>query len=351
MNREKITERVEFTEEDRWNILKKTEQRCAHCGKPIFAIEHLENTMTIDHFIPLHKGGTNRMINLIPLCRECNKSKGDKVVDPESYLKFIKPKYKEEIKGYYESYVHSFNYISNQDLFAADEFIVKVPYYQFNGMRRRKLGQGHIHELKCTVKKAAYEDLDRILSFYIKYLKKYDVLDSEEIAKENITDWFEDGCIYYSERNGEISVMSAFDIINAATETGSYSGPVIEIWPFSYYNTQLNGELLSQMIMSMPSRIIQECDVPVLPVVTSVVKFDKIYSHLTVFRDILDCGVCGKAIYKCFSFMKDGYNDVVDVVTSKMLTCDEMQKMKDFMSNFEPRGFERTKDIEEGEST
>ena len=44
--------------------------RCAHCG----AYEDL----TIDHIMPLSKGGTDDLDNLRLLCRACNSSKGDK---------------------------------------------------------------------------------------------------------------------------------------------------------------------------------------------------------------------------------------------------------------------------------
>ena len=36
---------------------------------------------TIDHVIPLSKGGTNDINNLRPACYECNWKKGDKILD------------------------------------------------------------------------------------------------------------------------------------------------------------------------------------------------------------------------------------------------------------------------------
>ena len=41
---------------------------CAHCG--------VTENLTIDHIIPLAKGGTNDLDNLQPLCKSCNSSKG-----------------------------------------------------------------------------------------------------------------------------------------------------------------------------------------------------------------------------------------------------------------------------------
>jgi len=43
---------------------------CQHCG----TTEH----MSIDHIIPISKGGTNALANLQPLCLPCNIAKGDR---------------------------------------------------------------------------------------------------------------------------------------------------------------------------------------------------------------------------------------------------------------------------------
>lgn len=47
--------------------------RCRYCGT-----ELNEETVTMDHRIPLAKGGTNWISNLVPACKSCNCSKRDK---------------------------------------------------------------------------------------------------------------------------------------------------------------------------------------------------------------------------------------------------------------------------------
>ena len=48
---------------------------CSYCGSP--ATEG--NDLTIDHIIPLSRGGTNRRDNLTVACRRCNTSKHDRL--------------------------------------------------------------------------------------------------------------------------------------------------------------------------------------------------------------------------------------------------------------------------------
>lgn len=76
----KIVERANFTNEEKEDVLKKSMGICAHCGKPIY----IGYQFSVDHYIPLTKGGVNRSYNLIPLCKECNKRKTTKYLNRKS---------------------------------------------------------------------------------------------------------------------------------------------------------------------------------------------------------------------------------------------------------------------------
>ena len=62
-----------FTLEE-WNAkLEEYNYRCAYCGCKLNS-----DTITVDHQIPLIRGGTNYIDNLVPACQSCNSKKGTK---------------------------------------------------------------------------------------------------------------------------------------------------------------------------------------------------------------------------------------------------------------------------------
>ena len=56
----------------RRSLMQKTMGRCYYCEKKIEG-----RMMTIDHFVPKSKGGTDDISNLVPSCKECNEEKDD----------------------------------------------------------------------------------------------------------------------------------------------------------------------------------------------------------------------------------------------------------------------------------
>lgn len=57
---------------------KTSEYRCAHCGMVTYR-------RTIDHYIPVGKGGGNDWRNLMPLCYSCNQARASAPVDPKEF--------------------------------------------------------------------------------------------------------------------------------------------------------------------------------------------------------------------------------------------------------------------------
>lgn len=75
----------------RQNIFLRDENRCQYCYQ-VFAKKHL----TVDHVLPLSKGGKNTWENLVTACGKCNNRKADRTpqeADMKLYKKPIKPKW------------------------------------------------------------------------------------------------------------------------------------------------------------------------------------------------------------------------------------------------------------------
>lgn len=69
---EDMSKRIVFPQETRMSVYNQSEGRCVYCGRFIPFDE-----MTIDHIVPLSKGGTNYEKNLQCCCKECNLMKQD----------------------------------------------------------------------------------------------------------------------------------------------------------------------------------------------------------------------------------------------------------------------------------
>jgi 5-methylcytosine-specific restriction endonuclease McrA len=63
----------DFTVEEFAALCEAHEYRCVYCG--------CDGKMTADHAIPLSRGGSNYISNIVPACKSCNSSKGTRTVE------------------------------------------------------------------------------------------------------------------------------------------------------------------------------------------------------------------------------------------------------------------------------
>lgn len=68
--------RGSISEEKRVKVWQKTMGQCWYCGNNLD-----QSNFCIDHSIPLAKGGSNALGNLLPSCRRCNNEKYLKTAD------------------------------------------------------------------------------------------------------------------------------------------------------------------------------------------------------------------------------------------------------------------------------
>lgn len=65
----------------RFEVFKRDAFKCQYCGKSA-----PEVMLEVDHIIPVAKGGSNEIFNLITSCRDCNAGKGSRKIDDSSIL-------------------------------------------------------------------------------------------------------------------------------------------------------------------------------------------------------------------------------------------------------------------------
>lgn len=117
---DQIEERRLFTYDERKAVLKRTYGICACCGKKLTT-----KTMTVEHVIPLLRGGTNDIENLIALCYDCNQLKGNLLYLPLGFYSALADK---PLLNTLEKYVeHWFQTISSE--FDLQSFPMIAPRY------------------------------------------------------------------------------------------------------------------------------------------------------------------------------------------------------------------------------
>lgn len=74
-------ERAKVTKDVKMTIYKAYNGKCCRCGKELETWE-----MTIDHILPISRGGTSDIDNLQLMCKSCNSKKGTRIYhNPQSY--------------------------------------------------------------------------------------------------------------------------------------------------------------------------------------------------------------------------------------------------------------------------
>jgi hypothetical protein len=73
-----ISDLEKKNEEAVFDALSAFNKQCPYCGKDQYRVG-LRDKIEIDHFIPVSRGGQNLPWNLLPVCKECNRRKKDRL--------------------------------------------------------------------------------------------------------------------------------------------------------------------------------------------------------------------------------------------------------------------------------
>ena len=76
-----MPERKQISKRTRFDVLKRDKFTCQYCGKSAPDV-----VLHIDHIVPVSKGGTNDIINLVTSCAECNLGKSNIELSDESAI-------------------------------------------------------------------------------------------------------------------------------------------------------------------------------------------------------------------------------------------------------------------------
>jgi hypothetical protein len=211
--REKTEERKQFTYEERIFIRKKSNGVCSHCGKK------LKDDFTVEHVVPLSKGGTNDLSNIVALCETCNFEKDNLIYHPSDYYSYLLPEYLDELVKNQLRYYKEYDWLTPDSILPEDMRELKIPcVIKTTGIMAHRGKNGKINTPLYTssvyLKKALYYNLDDIYNFCLKLMdydkddETYGVDDFHADIKSMITDWFENGAIYFlSDSKGAIEAI------------------------------------------------------------------------------------------------------------------------------------------------
>ncbi len=304
--RHQIEDREFRNKDQKEAIALKSSNKCVWCGKKVY-IGYPD--ATIDHFIPLKKGGTNEFVNLVLMCKDCNQKKGSYVVPINIAARHLNEPHQTELGDYFEDYVSKYDYISRGNLMCCDMYELDVMPEDYANVLSRNNRKGkktkEIYSRSVYNLKRAYpDDLDRLTDYFAKYLAKYDLLSSKEAARENIKFWMRFGAIYYVEIKDEIYSFGAV-LVNK-------NGFVLYNI-FSYYSTKLAQTLANGIVNCLSYAITTENNLPSLSICLSILAKDSLARKIHRTLPLLDAMGFANAgyLYKNTSF-KGNYQEGIE---------------------------------------
>lgn len=118
MARKRVEQRSYIPPFVRERVLKNCNGVCAHCGIKLTIGENF----TVEHVIPLNKGGNNDENNYVALCESCNKGKSDDIVEPKDWYPYLPKARLTEVQKLFEDYCKNTDWLGYDTVFRTDQF-------------------------------------------------------------------------------------------------------------------------------------------------------------------------------------------------------------------------------------
>ena len=332
MKQQKYYEREKMDWAEKKSISAKSDDKCCHCGNCAFFghPDHVDRVATVEHVIPISKGGSNHHLNLVMLCEDCNKEKGNKIM-PIGWYPYLKEEYKPDLNEYITSWLQVTE-TERTHVLQYDEYLVPLVQKQFYGYR------GHhkksVFTVNVKVKRANWDDSEKMTEYLIKYLTKNGELGTEEAAAMNIAFWLTFGSIYYVEKNNEIICMTALTMKHVLERESFHGMDVIPyMYMFPYYSNDASVLMTYDIITTLSKYICKENNLDVLPISALMLKADKLTSKFGAWMKGYSADISGfqEFLFTTLTDKKVELND--DAMTVEDMTAAE-KKTYAFLSQF-----------------
>lgn len=232
MERVKMEERKQFTKDDKVFILDKSKNKWCHCGKKL----SIGDNFTVEHVIPLSKGGTNEPWNIVALCKDCNTNKSNDILDPLEYYKYLNKEYLNQLNNKQCEYYKNVNWLDRYNFTKEDRMLIKAPSLVPGAIKQcdmsKKFGTklNKMIFINFIMEKAQYKDLDEILSVYKKYMRKFNIDISQTHVHRLISEIFSKGVIYII-RNSSKEIVG---VLPMALVSNGVLGYILKIFTPAY---------------------------------------------------------------------------------------------------------------------
>lgn len=209
-----LKKRRRFSEKERARVLQKTACKCGRCGKKLDLHE-----ATIDHIVPMNKGGLNDEYNLIGLCEDCNETKNNFLYNIKDYYKYILPEY---IDSYYEYHAFVTYDIRRHNLFNYDthKYVIYSDKQKtlLSSMVKRRAKKSQIAKMASRMGISVYlakaypGDAKEIMELITHCINNEAMIVQNSIYKNDymIKNEIEDGEVYVLRSNVEKKICGVF---------------------------------------------------------------------------------------------------------------------------------------------